>query len=264
MLLLAACGKDTVVQNISEGPQTIYGVLRAAPIALDRRGTHILSGSGSDIAYVESPTLHLRQYEGRTVTIRGIVQKNIDEAFLPVLVAEDIVVHDPQYRTVQSSALGVRFQLPELWSQSGSGQRLTFRLPGENNDVLIITKEPTDLLPAGTPMVVASKRAMRVEGPGSHQTVHLPVGDAIVVFTLTPPGDAALAAEATASFLHMLNTVVITAQQQSGSGTGLPSSGSGSALSCGGPAGLLCPSGYYCAVTDRTNNIGICAQIRKR
>jgi hypothetical protein len=59
--------------------------------------------------------------------------------------------------------------------------------------------------------------------------------------------------------LRALNTVTITAAPTlTGSGTVTGASGSGSLMACGGPAGILCPAGSYCAVTDRVNDIGVC------
>lgn len=264
LLLLSACTRDADIPELPEGPQAIQGILRAAPLALDRRGTHILSTSGADVAYVESTTLHLRQYEGRTVTIHGIVQKNVDSGFLPVLIAEDVVVHDPRYRIVAISAMGIRFDVPDTWQQSGSGRRLAFRLPDTKTDLLVVTRGPSAPLPSGTALVVANKRAVRVQENGKPgQVVYVSIGDSTILLRLTPPDDAAVAAEANAGFIHLLTSLAITATQPTASGAALEA-GSGSTLPCGGTAGILCPSGSYCAITDRQNNIGICAAIRKR
>lgn len=264
VFLLSACQHAVTAPSLPPGPRVVRGILRAAPLALDRRGTHVVSASGADVAYVESPVLHLGQYEGRDVTIHGIVQGNTDPAFLSVLVADDVIVHDPVERPFSSSALGIRFIIPETWAQSGSGRHVTFRLAGSANPLLSVSREDTDAQPVGIPIVVANKRAIRTDEGGGKQTVTVPLGETSLRFAWSPPGNASEAAEATAAFLRALNTVTITAAPTlTGSGTVTGASGSGSPMACGGPAGILCPAGSYCAVTDRVNDIGVCMPLRR-
>jgi hypothetical protein len=46
-----------------------------------------------------------------------------------------------------------------------------------------------------------------------------------------------------------------------GSSLSAAATGSGAGLPCGGTAGILCPGGFYCDITDVANNVGRCKKI---
>ena len=82
---------DTGASCPPQGPQTLTGTVVPTTISTSRRGTHVLKASGEDIAYLESSTVNLREFQGRSTALRGHYERNIDPEDLPVLVVESIV-----------------------------------------------------------------------------------------------------------------------------------------------------------------------------
>ncbi len=255
-------------RTLPQGTQTLTGTLIPAELSLTRRGTHVLKVQGEDVAYVESAAVNLRLFELTTVGVTGTFQRNTDPADLPVLVATSIRTVEIPAATVQLPSIGLTLRVPSDWTATQYDDGVSFTLTGSAAPILRILKSSLTRLPQGAPMFVAGYDAVRIDDGGGDQTVHLHTGRSVLTFTWTPGGDESL----DPAFAQMLRTAVVRAASSSqrtlsGSTTSIRSATSvGSAGSkasavraqpCGGPAGILCPSGSFCAVTE-PDGVGTC------
>src|SRR3989339_839294 len=85
LLPLVGCWKEPI-QPLPLGQQTVSGLIKPASISVIRRGTHVLIQGGEEIAYLESATVDLGEFEGRTVDVSGTYEANTDPDALPVIV----------------------------------------------------------------------------------------------------------------------------------------------------------------------------------
>lgn len=257
-------------QRLPEGPQTLTGSLVQAELSLKRRGTHVLKVDGEDVAYVESTIVNLRMFELTTVGITGTFVHNSDPSDLPVLIATSVQPIEIDAETVDLPTVGLTVRVPTDWNLQTFDDGVAFSLTGSSTPLLRIMKSSLTRLPAGTPMLVGGYDAVRDDGEHGTQVIHLNGGRTIVTFTWTSDDDAQDAA-----FAQLLRTAIVRNVQASSSArsmTGgifvLPSSAAtgGSAASvtgprpCGGPAGVLCPSGSYCAVNS-PDGVGTCVPL---
>lgn len=261
VLLLAGCGSAR--PPLPTGTVTATGSLRAAPLSLERRGTHLLMIDGNDTYFVESRQLNLRTFEGRTVAIRGRVEANIDPDALPVLIIERIDAAPANDQIVTISAAHIKLAVPRDWIQGATTASGATYAMADGSTVLSIVKEHGSPPGKGDALVIAGRKAVRTLGAGGREDVAIAVPDGIVRITLTPPLSGAYQTDWHAAFTHLLSTTAFTATPQSASGSIVPATGSGATgTPCGGPAGILCPGGSYCQVTDRLANIGVCVKKR--
>ena len=112
-------------------------------------------------------------------------------------------------------------------------------------------------LPEGTPIVVDRNRAVRVVDENSgDQTVVIQRGESVLTFLFTP-GDHPDADALREEWLAVLRSILFGSERT----TSQPTTATGAGMPCGGGAGILCPSGQYCAVLDLEENIGKCVKI---
>ena len=120
------------------------------------------------------------------------------------------------------------------------------------------------------PIVVASKRALRVyEAESTEQTIYIDRGEGqgddktrIIAILFHPPegGEKVM----TEMFLQTIRSIKFgregasSSQAKSSAGSEESAALSGLGKPCGGDAGILCPAGQYCDVTDLAANIGMC------
>lgn len=81
----------------------------------------------------------------------------------------------------------------------------------------------------------------------------------VLTFVYTPLPDTP--EELDAVFLSIIHSIAFSGQRaaSSASNSVVPPPDAGNA--CGGPAGILCPAGAYCEVTDLATNIGRCRKL---
>lgn len=254
------------VQQLPQGTQTLTGTLIPAELSLSRRGTHVLKVDGEDIAYVESTTVNLRLFELTDVGVTGVFHVNTDPTDLPVLIASNVHAIDIPAESREIPSLGMTLRVPSDWSMQSFDDGVSFALTGSSTPLLRVMRASITRLPDGTPMFVAGYNAVRINGEDGAQTVHVMAGRSVVTFTWTPDDEAQ-----TAAFAQMLRTAIVRASSSSArtqtgatmSRASSPGGSAGSATStapgqpCGGPAGVLCPAGSYCAVTD-ADGVGTC------
>ncbi len=258
-------------RDIPEGVQTLTGTLIPAELSLTRRGTHILKVNNKDVAYAESATVNLRLYELTTVGVTGTYHLNTDPSDIPVFIVTSLRPVEIPSVEVELPSVGLTVRVPAEWRKQDFDDGVAFEFKGKT--ILRIMRTALTRLPSeGVPMFVAGYDAVRVDGKDG-QSVFLQAGRTILSFTWTSR-DAAQ----TASFAQMLRTAIVrslasSSQSMTGSvklpssARSAPTGSAGSAASyagprpCGGPAGVLCPSGTYCAVNS-PDGVGTCVQLR--
>jgi hypothetical protein len=271
LFAVAGCAPDR--PELPSEPQTLVGILRSAGISRSRRGTHELLQGGRVVYYVESKTIDLRAFEEFEVTVVGVLESNSDPGSPPVLVARDVnVVADSADTPWVLTDLSVRFSAPVTWRGHERSGGMQFFLTGASLPILTVYAETGEpLLPGAQPVSLQGVRAMRSldEATGS-QTVVVHRGKDSLVFLFTPKDLPAHDADAARqSFLRLLRTIALMGLQSSSTITAsaasvssLSSAGSAMGKPCGGVAGILCPQGFYCAITDVQNNVGTCMAMR--
>ncbi|PIP65414.1 hypothetical protein COU77_03280 [Candidatus Peregrinibacteria bacterium CG10_big_fil_rev_8_21_14_0_10_49_16] len=240
-------------QRFPEGALEVHGVLQRAELSAVRRGTHVLYQDGDIVLYVESPTIGLQAYEGQDIYLVGTVEKNVDDSDVHVLVVTEVRGQSDAEKEWVIPALSVTFHAPSAWVRHGDRSRVYFTESGSFLPIVGIDSS-TDPLPfSGDFLVVDGIPAVRVfhEEHGGQQVYIEREKDGLVV-TLTQGGaeDAAVRS----AFLRLLRTMDIDGGGVSNS----PRFSSGSLMPCGGPHGLLCPEGEFCAFSSLGEETGIC------
>ncbi len=264
-LLLAVSGCTTKTQRTppSLGPVSITGSLLPAEISLIRRGTHLLLVNGARTYYVESKTVNLVDFEGRTVHIEGTAQPNTGKQDLPVLIASTVnaSMNDGALHEWEIPALDLKMSVPATWRASIKKNVVAFSLVGEQAPLLTISLLSGSVLPAGTPYYLSGPRAVRLASDSDTLTEDIVVQDR--GFSLQFHFDASSQQSVTrvedvkllqSEFQNALSTLTFLSDRN----PDLPPSGSGAMIPCGGPAGILCPHGSFCNVTDFEARIGQC------
>lgn len=263
LLPLAGCWSDAdELPPLPAGVQVLTGTLLRAELSLLRRGTHVLHIDGADMYFVESAHVPLPRYENKTVVLEGLLSHNADPGSLPVLDVQSLVrVVDEDMRQWPLRTPGVTVSLPDSWEGVLSPERAFFHPAAQSGAVITIAvqRDPPADTGQGMPVVVGSKRALRIDVHDGSQIVFLEHRDAWLVFRFSPQHsrDDGVSAAWTA----MLRSVQFHA-----SDVPLPppgSDGTPPGTPCGGPAGILCPEGYFCEIYDLRDNIGTCSPLSK-
>ena len=266
-LLLSACSSDVALPTLPEGVQTLSGTIAPSVISTAHRGAHLLRQGTEDRTYLESATVNLREFQGRSVTLKGRYQRNIDPHDLPVFVVEDIVQSEQETREWHSDALRVTGQVPSRWGISGTGTAVTFIPAGSLTPVVSLLPLDQEPVPSGIALTVGNAKAIRFfDEISGEQRIAVARGQGYLEIAYTPQGHDD-PEELRAEWLAFLRTLVIegAVSTSSSSRTAGSSSSGGSAQEgqpCGGPAGILCPTGMFCAITDIDLNVGVCKRIK--
>jgi hypothetical protein len=285
VLALSACSKDAA--PLPEGVQTVSGTLQAVPLSLKRRGTHaLLNTQGTIAAYVESRSVDLTELDGHDVVLRGTYEKNLSDDLPPVLVVETVLEGGQEgLRPWTIPALKLSMKLPKSWQGSLKGSVATFTGSGGNTVVLEVR---TADMPAQGVSSSASSQASRDTFTVGLRRVSAQVSiderqwivktepkdgnERAVVFTFAFVPERPMD-EQIAQFKKLLKTAEFgfapaasaAMSAQSSAAPFVPGGSSASAVAgegtpCGGPAGILCPAGFYCRITDTTIEAGVCAK----
>jgi hypothetical protein len=290
-ILLAGC--STPELTIPEGVQTVHGYVKSVPFSLQRRGTHaILTASGGSLLfYAESTAVNLRSLEGREADLQGIFEKNSDPKALPVLVVSKIIGGEEELKAWSIPALSLSLKLPHSWKGTLKGGSATFTATGFTVPVLLITQKaaaakssqplygPLPLPASGTASetFVVGIRKASAERSALAWTVRIASATAQgpeTVFTFALK--ASESDKQIESYKKILRTVEFTAGKSSSAAAAsstisrpsASSFGNGSSTSraqgegaaCGGAAGILCPAGLYCKITDPLSDSGTCTK----
>jgi hypothetical protein len=265
---LVSCTNEAE-QEIPEGVQTLTGTLVPISLSIKLRGTHALTQGGKQIYLVESAKTDLRDFEGVGVVVTGIIERNLDPKALPVLVASGVTLIDRSMKPVSVEALKLTLDVPHEWNDEQFDDGVQFTESGSNQIMLKIHTSTLTQLPVGMILQVANRKAVRTVISGTH-AVYVQNGRDILSFSYTPIEDSNEKV-VEADFLRILRSVRFSGQAASsrmsgGSAQSMQTSSSVSAsvgAPCGGAAGILCPSGQYCEITDPTIDSGRCASLKR-
>lgn len=259
LFLLAACGKPPETFPLPTGIQTMTGTLLPADISVLRRGTHYLVENGQRLCFVESTTVNLHAYEQKVMAVRGTFEANTDPTLLPVLVAEQVMPVEEEMQNVTFSPADLHGVVPRSWFKGTQKGATVFLPEGGGEPVVTVNRQKeTPLPPSGAPFQISGHHAVRSQHSGnSGETLSIEDGADLILLAFTPQGNADELALLRAQWTAFLSSLRFGATSSASS---LPSSGSGAVTGtpCGGTAGILCPTGQYCQITDMKENIGHC------
>lgn len=257
--LLTACG-NSGLPPLPQGEQTITGILKPAELSAVRRGSHLIEQDGVDVYYTESSLITLREYQGKRVTLRGVLEHNTDPHDLPVLVAQSVVDVEETAKEHTLSGIHVRLTAPVHWKMVQREGAYQFFLVEEESPLLVVSQEPGEELPdGGVPIVVDATRATRLmdELTGT-QIVAVKRSGSILTFRFTP-ASRVNADRLSEDFVALLNSIELLRTETEDP---TPSIGTGAlGVPCGGVAGVLCPDGFFCDIQDFEENIGRCRKL---
>lgn len=261
VLFLAGCGREPL-PVLPEGVQTLSGVLLPAELSLVRRGTHVLMHEGKEQYFVESSLVVLRNYEQRMVTLRGVLEPNVEPKLLPVLVVDSVVDVEETTRDWRIDPLSLTLSAPRDWEKSTGSTEVQFTAVGSPDPVLTISKDPLPAeVPFGESLVIDGRPAVRIinEQTGT-QAVYVLREDHMLTLLFTPRGRAD-AEQLREGWLLLLSSLSLDASSSSASSSQAGTGSTAAGTPCGGPAGVLCPPGYYCEVSDTVEDIGVCERL---
>lgn len=260
-LLLVACTPEpSPPPPLPTGIQTVSGMLVSAPFDLMRRGSHVLRKDDNDLYFVESQTVNLRAFENKSVEIKGLMEANTEPSLLPVLLATDVKLLTEDTRSVTLTSLNLSCRIPSDWEKTGSDIVTQFIPTGMAAPLVTIRKEAGTTLPPGSPFLLAGRHGVRtVNTVTQAQTVTILDGTSLLTFSFFPD-PASLTDLLRAQWSSFLDSVQFTSSSSSLSAASSSSVVEGTP--CGGEAGILCPAGSYCAISDFKLNVGRCKQAK--
>ncbi|MDD4627918.1 MAG: hypothetical protein PHE68_00800 [Candidatus Peribacteraceae bacterium] len=262
-VFLASCGEEPPAPPpLPQGEQTVKGLLLPTEISLLRRGTHVLKKDGKEFCLVESQTVNLRSFENNEVEMKGTFEYNSDPQLLPVLVVREMKLTEQDTKDVSLPSLGFSCRTPTAWTKEEVSGSTRFIMTGNPEPIVSVQKKKGASLPTGAPFLIDGNHAVRtVDATTKAESVSLINGDDLITFAFTPgpePSDELKAQWS--SFLDSIHFSSVDGSSSSASDTG--SSENDEGAPCGGAAGILCPSGQYCAITDVKENIGKCRSVK--
>lgn len=289
VMLVTGCAAKEI--DLPQGIRTVRGYVQSVPFSLQRRGTHALltASGGTMIAYAESSTVNLRLLEGQDVELEGVLEKNIAVRDSPVFVVQKVLSGGTdQRRSWSIPALHLSVTLPRSWTGTITGGSARFTASGFVVPVLTIATRTTVPSPPpnslygplppsanGALLIVGQRTAtadidaaseawvVRVS-PAQHATL-----ETVFTFALHPafPVDPQIAAYGSVlRSVAFMSPTVFSAAAVSSSSAVLPNTGSsafrmgGEGTVCGGVAGILCPKGFFCKITDLVGDSGTCTK----
>tara|TARA_Y100000310_G_scaffold320865_1_gene377744 strand:+ start:115 stop:957 length:843 start_codon:yes stop_codon:yes gene_type:complete len=259
-LTLIGCGGE-VLPDLPTGEQAVAGILRPAELSAVRRGSHIIEQENTAVYYAESSLINLRSYLNKRVTLRGRFEHNTDPQDLPVLVVESVVDVEETTKEHSLSKISVRLEAPVHWKLVERAGKYQFRLEEDEGDpLLVVWQETGELLPdGGVPIVVDATRATRLIDEFSNTQLVAVKRSGTILHIRFAPGSRLSADRLQEDFLALLKSIDLIDKNN---GDPDPSFGTGSLSSpCGGAAGILCPTGYFCDIQDFEENIGRCRKL---
>lgn len=255
------------------------GVLQPVSLSMARRGTHAFMQGGEQTYFVESARKNLRDYEGVEVVITGLLEENIDPDALPVLVASGVTLVKQLGTNWLYPSLGLSFDTPSGWSGSLLQDEMEFvAFEGSSAIALRVSSASGQKLPiGGNALWIDSRPAVRVHGT-TETTLWVQNGKMVIVFSFPTDADAEWmpTPEEIQWVIRSIRFTGIPKSSSSRASQSMQSVSSTSAKSgasaassvgvgspCGGAAGILCPSGQYCEVSDRVTDIGRCRPVAR-
>lgn len=257
---LSACQRTPTTTYIY-GPLTATGTIIRADVSLVRRGTHTLTINGRKMYFLESKTVDLRSFEGQTVAIGGSLEPNATIDDLPVLVVStaERVIGKGDLHTWEIPILGIRLSIPINWAGNISNGQASFALSGESQPIMTIEEMSGAVLPEGTPLYIQNRKSMEIRSATLAEDVLILDGDHILRLHFDPAGlEKVRTLEEGEVLAGQFQAILASIQFLDDQSNIILPTGSGSNAPCGGPAGILCPTGSYCDISDPVNQVGQC------
>lgn len=267
-LALSACGGGSSHPDIADilGPSTATGTIVATGSSLHRRGTHLLTMNGRNRFFLESRSVHLNDYIDQYVSVEGEIAPNTYSSFLPVMQVVSVVPIEggatPDVQRYDVASLRLTLEAPRLWQSSLDHGRLTFQYTEEDQPFIAVEHDETGVLPQeGIPIRIDGRNGVRIvdEETGVHRAYVKLSDDMIILFTFGPKGPGSMGLRD--AFYTMLQSVEFPEEVEEGVEVEEGTEVKGSGQPCGGSAGVLCPEGEYCAVTEFATGIGQCREL---
>ncbi|MFA5799479.1 MAG: hypothetical protein WC840_00800 [Candidatus Peribacteraceae bacterium] len=272
LTVLSACTRGSPPEPVKTGPASATGTLIPAEVSLTRRGSHALVAGGKTQFFLESKKENLQEFEGQTVFVSGNLEPNFRPEDLPVLVVEYLRASRGQepLHDWDVPALNLRIRAPETWGATIEKGVVSFTLLGEETPLLIISLTSSGSLPSGAPIFVAGRRGVRTTPEkGTLQDVYFADKDVSIRFHFDVSRQRSVQrVEEGQILLTQFENLLASASflsDRSSSSSLIPSlTGTGASTGgtpCGGSAGVLCPAGFFCDITDAVENIGNCRRL---
>ena len=118
-------------------------------------------------------------------------------------------------------------------------------------------------LPNGESVLVHNQKATLIHSKENklEQSLYIPGVKTVTKITFSPSAADVFTTE-WQEFIQSIELRLPEVKNSSSTGTGAVNS-STPTMPCGGSAGILCKSGFYCFITDAKENIGLCKAINK-
>lgn len=259
LLLVVGCGEEPAPPPpLPTGVQTMTGVLLSTELSVTKRGTHVLRVAGKPVCFVESTIVNLRSFEGKEVQLHGTFAYNTDPLLLPVLVVTSATPIEQETRNLPLPSLGITCTIPTDWGMTTQGSAILFLPANATIPLVSVKREKGSTLPSGAPFLLAGKHGVRTTNANTgEETIAVLAEDTVLTFHWFPPLKNP-SDELRAQWSAFLASIRFSESSSSRA----PSTGSGVGMPCGGTAGILCPSGEFCAIEDVEENIGHCRKVR--
>lgn len=266
LLLLAACGvqEPPVERETPFGPVTATGTVTQTGASLVRRGTHMLLMDGRPRFFLESKTVNLSEYQDALVALQGDLFPNTAPSFLPVIAVTAVqVLGEAQKTEMQTYAiapLAMKLEAPKEWQSSLVKNRFSLSIATEKVPFIMIEDATLPPIADGMSLRIDGQNGVRItkEGSDIHEIYVSRNGNRTTLFTFDPQGEASLRARD--AFYTMLRSVRFTDTKVSSSSVS-SAAHTGSGQPCGGTAGVICPPGEYCVITELGTGIGVCRSL---
>ena len=256
-LFLVSCSQDSKVPVLPEGEQEVTGLLLPADISPVRRGSHVLEQDGIVVTYIETPSVALMPHNGNTLTLKGVFEHNTDPTDLPVFVVSELVEVIATHRSVHIEPYSLSLSIPLSWERTPENGEIAFTDPAVSQSVLRIERRSASSLAAPASLIVDGKPALQTTDEETGVvTVTIQQTDTRQIVLVTSVSQEGLTVDA---WQRILDSVSFKRQQSSSSSQ--KSLGELTGIPCGGPAGVLCPTNYYCEVVDTSDDVGVCVKV---
>ncbi len=265
--LLWGCG--TKPQPLPVGLVTATGTVVRQELSLERRGTHALLQADGTVLYdLESSLLGLRDLEGLVVGVQGRLEHNILPEDPPVMLVEHVALAGQSTTKETLQEYGLQFDRPAAWVRGMSGTTIVFFDAATSIPLLTVATWSGPVPDSAAAIRVAGRSAQLVIDDSTGQyRLFVPRASGMLILSYSP--DASIdSAQRRGQWITLLQSLSFSgsagtvSSRSSTTGTVSSAASAPTGTACGGPAGLLCPAGSYCMISDSTLGIGTCTQVK--
>lgn len=248
--------------ELPQGQLTATGTILPVELSLVRRGTHKLVVDGEPLYFLESRSVDLRPFESTTVGVTGTLSRNTDADDLPVLAVSAVRGNQaPVGKQVSLPSFKMSLVVPQTWEKKTEGSATVFVASGTQS-LLRVGPSPLPSLPEdGVLLLLGGRKAARTFSSMGVEQLTVDAFGTLVLLELPPftSADPSLVTERVA----VMRSITFTGTAQSSATSPASATSSKSGTYCGGAAGILCPQGSVCIITDTKENIGFCKTVNK-